>query len=356
MSIAVLNQVYTEARRLAIAGSNLAVGDFRLKKLVEPLEKSAQKAPVFGVVAKAIDKLVAGAEKESAQALLDLSSLVLAILYTQGQTSVEGQPQPIRSKELSLSTTQVPARLIKPLIEALTSTGSGRMETIKEGFERGAFDDIRLVNPAVKALDDTYSEIADFVTDNILPKYGKTIVPEIKDKIDIKGRAGNVRRLRLLHQLEPSLARSIVLDAFENGSKEMKIAALGCLGDSPADLPHLLEQAESKSKDVRRVALGRLGNFNEDDCIKLIIKALNGADRELVTASIRQSQSKPSGKQSSRRRNASLKSYSSLRIKPNSIRHSSVLISYWLATNNEQTKSAWHSSPPCTTVAMNSRS
>ncbi|MCC6510815.1 MAG: HEAT repeat domain-containing protein, partial [Pirellulaceae bacterium] len=293
MSLAVLNQVYTEARRLAIAGSNLAVGDFRLKKLVEPLEKSAQKAPVFGAVAKAIDKLVGGTDKDSAQSLLDLSSLVLAILYTQGQSSVEGKTQPIASKELSLVTTQLPARVLKPLIEALTSTGGGRMEVIREGYERGAFDDIRLVNPAVKALDDSYSEIADFVTDNILPKFGSSILPEIRDKIDIKGRAGNVRRLRLLHALDPAGARPIVLEAFENGSKEIRIAALGCLGDSAEDLPHLLEQAEAKSKEVRQVALGRLGKFKDDVCINLLIKAIAGTDRPLVVASVRESQSEP---------------------------------------------------------------
>jgi hypothetical protein len=81
MSIAVLNQVSDETRRLAIAGSNLASGDFRLKKLIEPLNKSAAKAPVFGQVAKSIQKLIDAPPKESAQALLDLSSLVSAIRW-----------------------------------------------------------------------------------------------------------------------------------------------------------------------------------------------------------------------------------------------------------------------------------
>ena len=37
MSIAVLTQVYDEIRRLAVAGSVVASGDFRLKKLVPAL-------------------------------------------------------------------------------------------------------------------------------------------------------------------------------------------------------------------------------------------------------------------------------------------------------------------------------
>ena len=38
MSIALLAQVYDETRRLAIAGSVVAPGDFRIKKLIAPLE------------------------------------------------------------------------------------------------------------------------------------------------------------------------------------------------------------------------------------------------------------------------------------------------------------------------------
>src|SRR5688572_17575987 len=102
MSIAVLSQVYDEVRRLAIAGSNLAAGDFRLKKLVPPLEASAAKAPVFGKVAQAITAAIDAPAKDSAAALLELSTLVSAILYTQGETGVEGKLEPIESTEIGL--------------------------------------------------------------------------------------------------------------------------------------------------------------------------------------------------------------------------------------------------------------
>ena len=42
-----------KARRLAIAGAAVATGDFRLKKLVPPLEQAGAKAPVFAKVAQA---------------------------------------------------------------------------------------------------------------------------------------------------------------------------------------------------------------------------------------------------------------------------------------------------------------
>ena len=76
MSISVLNQVYDEVRRLMIAGSDLGANDFRLKKLVPPLRKSAAKAPVFGKVADNIEKVLGSTSKSSAQSLLDLGSVL----------------------------------------------------------------------------------------------------------------------------------------------------------------------------------------------------------------------------------------------------------------------------------------
>ena len=57
MSIPVLTQVYDEVRRLSIAGSVVAAGDFRLKKLIPPLEAAGQKAPVFAADAAMISWL-----------------------------------------------------------------------------------------------------------------------------------------------------------------------------------------------------------------------------------------------------------------------------------------------------------
>ncbi|MSU77543.1 MAG: hypothetical protein EXS16_05525, partial [Gemmataceae bacterium] len=169
MSIALLAQVYDEARRLAIAGSVVAAGDFRIKKLIVPLEQAGAKAPVFAKVAEGIKAVVESTDKTSAQALLDLATLVNAILYTQGETGAAGDLKPIATTDLGLSATQTSARVLKPLLEALSTTGSGRLELVREAYERGAFRDLRLIQPAVAAIDDVFGEIADFVADKILP-------------------------------------------------------------------------------------------------------------------------------------------------------------------------------------------
>lgn len=291
MSIAILNQVYDEVRRLAIAGSNLAGDDFRLKKLIEPLNKAGDKAPVFAKVAQAADKLVNSKPQDSAEALLELSTLVTAILYTQGQTGADGKAAAIPTTEVELTSSNASARVLKPLLEALTTTGSGRLEIIRDAHQRGAFKDLRLVRPALQAIDDPYGEIGDLVADEILPVYGTTIYAEIRAPFDHKGRGGHVRRLRLMHHLDPEGTKDLVDEALDSGSKEMKIAALACLKGRPEALPHLLDQVTARSKDVRQTALESLAEFQEQEAVDALIKALGGKDLSLVAHHVSKNES-----------------------------------------------------------------
>lgn len=297
MSIPVLTQVYDEVRRLAIAGSVVAPGDFRLKKLAPPLVKAGEKASVFAKVAASITTLIESNEKTSAEALLEVSTLVNAILYTQGETGAAGELEDIESSTIAAGRhTRTTARMLKPLLDALTTTGSGRLEIIKVAEERGVFNDLRLVNPALAALDDPYPEIGDFVAENILPRYGKAILPELRAKFDIKGKGGHARRLALMHHLDQEGTGSLVKEALERGSKEMKIVAIECLGAWPERLKSLLqplncllEQATAKAKEVRQAAFKALAQRDEGEAIAALEAALQGGDLELAVAPIRDS-------------------------------------------------------------------
>jgi hypothetical protein len=289
MSIPVLVQAYEEVRRLAIAGSVVTPGDFRLKKLVPPLEQAGQKAPVFARVAEAVKRLTESSEQNSAAALLELAALISSILYTQGETGVPGELTPLPTMALGRPLTQVSARMLKPLREALTSTGSGRLEIIRDGYERGAFHDLRLIAPSLAAIDDTYAEIADLVTHTILPLYGPAIIPELQAKFDPRGRGGHARRLRLMHRLDPHAARPHVERSLEEGSSEVRLAAIGCLGDSPDDLPFLLEQAKSRGKDVRAAALKALARCPGDESARALCDAVQLVDLSLCVEGLQQS-------------------------------------------------------------------
>src|SRR5579884_1023404 len=289
MSLPVLTQTYEEVRRLAIAGSVVAPGDFRLKKLIPPLMQTGQKVPVFAKVGEAVSRLVEGDEKTSAAALLELTTLIQAVLYTQGQTGIEGELEPIKTIDLGRARTQTSARVLKPLQDALTTTGSGRMEIIREAYERGAFHDFRLIAPALVALDDSYPEIPAFVAEHVLPLYGPALLPELQATFDPKGRAGHARRLLLMHQFDPQGTRDYVQRALDEGSREVRIAAIRCLGDVPEDLPFLLEQAKVKAKEVRSAAFNALAKCSSDDAACVLCKAMESADLELAVEAIRTS-------------------------------------------------------------------
>ncbi|HTU90905.1 MAG TPA: HEAT repeat domain-containing protein [Gemmataceae bacterium] len=287
MSIPVLIQTYDEVRRLAIAGSVVAPGDFRLQKLLPQLEQAGRKAPVFAKVGEAVKRLVESNEMTSAAALLELTALVNAILYTQGETGIDGELAPLKTIAYGRLKTQVSARVLKPLQEALTTTGSGRLEIIRDAHERGAFQDFRLLAPALAALDDAYAEIGDFIAYTILPLYGQAILSELQAKFDTKGRAGHQRRLLLMYCLDPESARPYVLRALDEGSQEMRGTAISCLGDSPDDLPFLLEQVKARAKEVRSAALKALGKSGADEAVKVLRDAIASADLALAIEPLR---------------------------------------------------------------------
>ena len=291
MSIALLTQVYDETRRLAIAGSVVAPGDFRLKKLIPPLEQVGAKAPVFAKVAEQVKSVVEATDMTSATALLDLATLMSAVLYTQGDAGIEGELQPIETTDLGLIATKTGARTLKPLLEALTTKGSGRLEIIRDAYERDLFRDMRLIQPAVGAIDDSYPEIADLIVEKVLPLYGKAILTPLRTTFDQKGKTGDARRLRLMHRLDPVGSRELVKQALENGSKEVKVAAVECLGHDRDDLSFLLEQAAAKAQDVRQAAYRALARFEEDETVAVLKKAFDGKDLEQAVEPLRTNRS-----------------------------------------------------------------
>ena len=291
MSIAVLTQVYDEARRLAVAGSVVARGDFRLKKLLLPLEQAGAKAPVFAKVGECARAVIEGPEETSAESLLELTSLVTAVLYTQGETGLAGPLEPIESVDLGGTTAQTSARLLKPLLEALSSTGSGRLELVRDAHGRGAFRDLRLVKPALDGLDDPYPEIAEFLAEKVLPLYGRAIFPELRAKYDPKGTKGHPRRLRLMHALDSAGTRELVMQALEGGSKEVRVAAVGCLGAMKEDLSFLIEQASAKAQDVRAAAYHALAAINDPAAVAVLAKAITGKDLDVAAGEIHRSTS-----------------------------------------------------------------
>src|SRR5205823_1444300 len=98
----------------------------------------------------------------------------------------------------------------------------GRLEIVRSAVERSAFNDLRLIDPAIYALGDIYPELADLVAEKILPGYGPGIVPRLKTGFDVKGKKQDARRLEVMHRLDPEGTLELCKKALEEGSSEVK--------------------------------------------------------------------------------------------------------------------------------------
>ncbi|WP_409342773.1 HEAT repeat domain-containing protein [Paenibacillus sp. MBLB4367] len=287
MSIPVLRELHNEVRRLFIAGSGMAAGDARLLKLLPQLEKLGESAPVLARLAEDVKQLTqAGAEQASAK-LLELGTLLHAVLYTQGQTDAKGSPEPVRAAETSCLT-QVPYRKLKPLLEALTQKGQGRYEVVRQGFEEKLFEDIRTFVPAIAALDDSFAELAEYMAQTVVPSFGASALPLLKEQFKLHGGKGDARRLQLIHRFAGSGERELVVQAAAEGSLEVRTAAIELLGDYPELEPLILQHADDKKKEVRRAALSALARLKSDAAVERLLRALADKDQEIAIEPIQQ--------------------------------------------------------------------
>jgi hypothetical protein len=94
-----------------------------------------------------------------------------------------------------------------------------------------------------------------------------------------------------MHALDPAGTRELVKRALEGGSKEVKVAAISCLGAETGDLQYLIEQAAAKAQDVRSAAYQALSTSRDPAAAAVLDKALAGKDMELATTAIWQNQS-----------------------------------------------------------------
>jgi len=291
MSILLITEAHYEIRRLLIAGSESAVGDFRLKKLLPQMRQVGEGATVFARVADVMEKVIEPGSEKVSDKLLELANIVNAVLYTQGQTGLEGKLDDIEPLELRFTTT-VPYRRLKPVVEALTSKESGRLKVIREAYTDGVFKDLRLINPLINALDDNYPDIAELASD-ILEKFGPSIIPILKDNFNFKGGKGYARRIDIISKLAGRNEKEFILKAVEEGAGEVRVSAVRALKyfPDPEYEPMLLKLSKDRKKEIREASLFLLALLGSEAAIKRLSDVLNSKEGYSVVYPIKISNS-----------------------------------------------------------------
>ncbi|CAM4515803.1 HEAT repeat domain-containing protein [Paenibacillus typhae] len=299
MSTALLQELHQEVRRLYIAGSDLAADDFRLKRLLPQFEQLGERAAVFKRLGEGISALVtseAAAGQSSAVKLQDLTLLLESVLYTQGSTSPSGsEAVQLQGSAFGLET-GVSSRKIAAVRQALTTTGSGRYETVLEAFKDGVFQDLRLLPLAVGALGDPYAELADFAMNKILPSYGPAAADYLAQHFNPAGGKSEVRKLHVIKAVgRPELLEEIYKAAC-SGSDDVRAAAILCLAGPQEYIQALLEWTADKKKPIREAAYTALAEGGSAEGLERLFEAFAGKkDRELAAYALANYPSAPLG-------------------------------------------------------------
>jgi hypothetical protein len=204
MKFVPLYDLQHEINRLFIAGSKFAKNDPRLQKQAAVFNKLGEKSPVFKKIAESIESLVKAETIDSSTKLLEVSMLLYAVLYTQGETVDAEQQEMKLTPTLSLKNiyTNKSYLALKSLIEALSLQKGGRLENVKAAVENEQFNDFRIYHLFDAALADRYTEFADYIETTVIPAIGAPMIPFIINGFSFEGRADDVRRFRILHRLD----------------------------------------------------------------------------------------------------------------------------------------------------------
>ncbi|MNC18917.1 HEAT repeat protein [compost metagenome] len=152
-----------------------------------------------------------------------------------------------------------------------------------EAFKDGMFQDLRLLPLAIAALNDPYSEIAEFAMTAILPSYGPAITGYLIETLNLAGGKSEVRKLKVIAKAGGTEVLEEIFKAAENGSDDIRAAAIECLGGHEAYLPVLLEWSTDKKKVIREAAYKALATGGSPQGEDRLYEAFAGKkDRELV--------------------------------------------------------------------------
>ena len=267
-----LYDLQQELNRLFIAGSKFAKNDPRLQKHVPILKKLGEKAPVFNKLAQEVESLLQVESTQAAEKLVNVATLLYSVLYTQGVT-VEAEAEKseqVPTIALADVNTTYSYLQLKPVLQALTESKSGRLEVLKDAFERKLFDDSRTYGYLSYALADKYTELADYVEETIIPTCGKAMLPFLLSDFRLEDKTEHVRRLRLLHQLGYEGIDALIDKIFAENLPNLQAEAVIILSDKKDEKTEdfIISLASDKNKVVRGAAykaLAKLGTQRSID-------------------------------------------------------------------------------------------
>lgn len=264
MNLQALYDLKERLEHAAIAGTGLLHEDFRLRRAVEALAPLAKANPVFAKISAGAISLLNASENERSTKLLDVLSLVDAVVYTQGVTNMPGSLTDLETG--SGSYVQVSYGQLQPLLAALSGTGSGRTSLIREYWADHPeyFSDFRVLPHVVAALGDNYGELTDLIGE-ILMKQGSTVIPLLKENFDPAGKTEMARRVRLIAKLAGENENAWYVSILTDSKKDIREAVIQSLRLSKDNNQLLLDLCQSERGKLKEAAMRSLAAMDTEE-------------------------------------------------------------------------------------------
>lgn len=256
MDISSMYELRERLKASMIAGTGLISEDFRLRRAIEaflPMEKAA---PIFGKIGALCRKLMEEPDKEREMVLLDTISLLDQVICTQGAVAVSGDLTPIQSGTAGNVITNAPYSVLKTLLDALLSSGSGHysyvMETHRDHPE--LFGDYRVKSALVQALGASYAELADQI-EKWLCDETPDILPLLYQGFDPQGKREMVRRVHVISSIAGAGANGFYLKQLPDSAKEVRQALLFALRHEQSNVSYVQELVIKERGNAKKTAL-----------------------------------------------------------------------------------------------------
>ena len=255
MDIASLYELRNRLRTAMIAGTNLLSEDFRLKRAVEAVQLLEQTAPVFAKIGELGRNLIAPEQADKVDALLQVITLVDAVLCTQGAVSVSGEIEEIAGNHFGTAVTNAPYSVVKALLDAFASSGIGHYSHILYTHEAHPelFADYRIKAAMVRALGAGYTELAETVAE-WLKEEGEKILPLLQRDFNPKGKKEMVRRVHVIEAVAGAKANDFYIKQLSEAEREVRQALIHALRHNPDNLELLMEMTKTERGNAKKMA------------------------------------------------------------------------------------------------------
>lgn len=256
----ILLELQSRLKTGLIAGSNILLSDERFPSILQKVDMLATKSPVFQKLSS-LCKAIFEDQEQIETNIMEALSFLDALLITQADWKYEGETQDITILT-EKAYTNIKYSQLKPIIRALTTTGSGRYEIIHSTWLRHPelFQDYRILPHVIHDLGDTYGELAN-LNEEILKSCGKKIVPLLKEGFDPKGKKEMLRRIQLIVQLGGKSENEFYLTMYPLAQPAIQkeiVMGLSCDEANRDTLIHIADTEKGKLKDSALHALSRI--------------------------------------------------------------------------------------------------